>query len=157
MWVPVVAFLSITSFPKTVRHILPGADDTTVERIKSLYNAPAENPEKLAWDWYTDVIFACNAYHTARAYKDMARRYYMSIPPAVHGLDLTCMIVSVLSCSYSPYKSCSSTDRPLGYFYKGNTTTPVASLPLVGQFQEYLRRFITHNENPSNHLRHLLE
>lgn len=92
-------------FHKIVRHFLPGADDTTVERIKSLYNVPAENPDKLAWDWYTDVIFACNAYHTAQAYKDKARRYYMSIPPAVHGLDVTCMIVPVLSYSHSRTKA----------------------------------------------------
>ena len=80
-------------FPEIVRHVLPGADDETVERIRSLYRVSADEPERLAWDWYTDVIFACNAYHTAEAYGEKARRYYMSIPPAVHGLDLTCMTV----------------------------------------------------------------
>lgn len=77
-------------FPYLVRGTIPGATDATVERIQSLYSYPPELPQKLGWDWATDISFACNAYFTAKAYKNHAQRHVMSIPPADHGSDLGC-------------------------------------------------------------------
>lgn len=82
------------AFPALVRETVPNADDATIRRIQSLYEYPAELPQKLAWDWATDMTFACNAYFTAKAYGDRARRYVMAIPPATHGLDLNCKSAS---------------------------------------------------------------
>lgn len=77
-------------FPELVRNTIPNADNATVELIQSLYEYPPENPQKLAWDYTTDMLFACNAYNIAKAYQDAAKRYVMSIPPAIHGQDLSC-------------------------------------------------------------------
>jgi len=76
-------------FPDLVRLILHTASNTTVAEIKAHYEF-GSNPAKLAWDWVTDVIFACNANNIASAYRDRARRYIMSIPPAVHAMDVSC-------------------------------------------------------------------
>ena len=78
------------AFPALVRETIPNADNATVRCIQSLYKYPAELPQKLAWDWATDMSFACNAYFTAKAYNEKVRRYVMAIPPATHGLDLNC-------------------------------------------------------------------
>ena len=76
-------------FPTMVRQILSTASNQTIAYIQSQYDF-AGNPAKLAWDWTTDVIFACNAANIATAYKNRARRYIFSVPPAVHGQDLYC-------------------------------------------------------------------
>jgi carboxylesterase type B len=76
-------------FPTLVRQILRTASNTTVAAIEAYYDF-ASNPAKLAWDWTTDVLFACNAHNVASAYQDRARRYIMSVPPATHGMDLSC-------------------------------------------------------------------
>jgi hypothetical protein len=81
------------AFPNLVRQILHTADNATVAAIQAHYDYAA-NPPSLAWDWTTDIIFACNAENTAAAYRDRARRYIMSIPPAVHGADISCELFS---------------------------------------------------------------
>jgi hypothetical protein len=78
-------------FPALVRRILHTASDQTIAEIQGHYDF-ADNPARLAWDWTTDIIFACNAYNIANAYKDRARRYIFSLPPAYHGQDLACMV-----------------------------------------------------------------
>ncbi|SPN96553.1 uncharacterized protein DNG_00076 [Cephalotrichum gorgonifer] len=75
------------AFPALVRQIFPTASNDTVAYIQSHYDF-ADNPAKLAWDWTTDVIFACNAANVARAYKDGSRRYIFSVSPAIHGQDI---------------------------------------------------------------------
>jgi carboxylesterase type B len=75
-------------FPIMVRQIMSTASNQTVGEILSLYHP--EFPEQLAWDWTTDVVFACNAYNLASALPQKARRYVMSTPPAVHGQDAFC-------------------------------------------------------------------
>ncbi|EFQ98659.1 gut esterase 1 [Nannizzia gypsea CBS 118893] len=110
-------------FPFLVRGTIPYASDETIQKIRSLYSYPADLPAKLAWDWVTDITYACNAYHTAKAYASKAQRYVMSVPPAIHALDQ----------SY--------------YFYQDNTTTPVASVKLAREFQEHVRRFVTDGKN----------
>lgn len=72
-------------FLRGVRNVIPNANDSTIERIESLYKSGNRTS-----DWETDVIYACNAYNTAKAYGDRAKRYTMSIPPAVHAQDLSC-------------------------------------------------------------------
>ena len=80
-----------SAFPELVRKTIPNADNATINHIQSLYEYPVDLPQKLAWNWATDMTFACNAYHTAKAYENKAQRYVMSIPPATHGLDQNCM------------------------------------------------------------------
>lgn len=78
------------AFPDLVRENFPTASNETIERIQSLFPYPPELPEKLAWDWFTSMLHACHAYSISKAYGDKARRYVMTIPPATHGLDLSC-------------------------------------------------------------------
>jgi hypothetical protein len=81
------------NFPFLVRQIFRTASNETVAYAQSKYDF-ADDPAKLAWDWTTDVIFACNAANMASAYQDRARRYIFSAPPAVHGQDLACELTS---------------------------------------------------------------
>jgi carboxylesterase type B len=78
------------TFPPLVRETAPGASDETIARIQSMYDYPPGLPEKLAWDWATDISFACNAYSIAKAYSNKAQRNVMTIPPATHGQDINC-------------------------------------------------------------------
>lgn len=78
-----------------VRQILSSESSETVAEIQSHYDF-AGNPAKLAWDWTTDVIFACNAANIAAAYANKTRRYIFSVPPAVHGQDGFCMWIFML-------------------------------------------------------------
>ena len=77
-------------FPLLVRANIPNASDHAIKTLQSLYSYPPELPEKLAWDEVTDIVFACNSLNIARAYKNIARRYIFSVPPATHALDLSC-------------------------------------------------------------------
>jgi hypothetical protein len=77
------------AFPSLVRRILPAAANATIAKIQALYTYPKNLPEKLAWDWTGDAVFFCHALTLAAKYKD-ARRYIMSIPPAIHGQDTSC-------------------------------------------------------------------
>jgi len=77
-------------FPSLVRKILTSASNETVAGIEATYNSSLSEPAQLAWDWTTDVIFACNAYNIANAYENRTRRYILSTPPATHGMDLNC-------------------------------------------------------------------
>ena len=88
-------------FPEYVRAVAPGVNDTTIELIQSLYEYPPDMPERLAWDFTTDMVFACNAYNAAKAYSCDAQRYTMSIPPATHGLDQSCMPFNSLTPALS--------------------------------------------------------
>lgn len=75
-------------FPITVRQIMTTASNETVSAIQSMYMW--KDPAELAWDWTTDVVFACNAYNLARAMLEKSRRYIMTTPPATHGSDSWC-------------------------------------------------------------------
>jgi carboxylesterase type B len=138
------------AFPALVRETIPYAGNATIKRIQSLYKYRTDLPQKLAWDWATDMTFACNAYFTAKAYKNKARRYVMTIPPATHALDQSCMLAPV-----------SPLPRPVvlfvvrlvltisqkDFFFQNNITTPVVDIALAKQFQEYVRRFVTGAKN----------
>ncbi|KAH7126421.1 putative lipase 2 [Dactylonectria estremocensis] len=110
-------------FPTMVRQLLPNATDETIRQIQVLYDYQS-NPAKLAWDWTTDVLFACNALNTARAFSSRAYRYIMSAPPATHGYDM----------SY--------------YFHVDQQTTPVGNVIVAREFQHRLLRFIHGEETP---------
>jgi hypothetical protein len=75
------------AFPNLVRPVFPTASKETIERIASLFPYPPETPEKLAWDWLTAIVFACHSQSVANAYRNRARRYVLSVPPATHGYD----------------------------------------------------------------------
>ncbi|KAK3349720.1 putative lipase 2 [Lasiosphaeria hispida] len=110
-------------FPTMVRQILSTASNETIADIQSHYYF-AENPAKLAWDWTTDVIFACNAANIAAAYKESARRYIFSVPPAVHGQD------------------------GFYFFYLDQTLTPVEDADAARAAQKYLLDFLRGEEFP---------
>lgn len=78
------------AFPELVRRILPTASNATIASIEKHFPYPADLPARLAWDWTTAMVFECNVYNVAKAFKDRTRRYIMSIPPAIHGLDFIC-------------------------------------------------------------------
>jgi len=78
------------AFPELVRKILPTASNATIASIEAHFPYPADRPEELAWDWTTAMIFECNAYNVAKAFKENTHRYIMSIPPAMHGQDVIC-------------------------------------------------------------------
>ncbi|CAM1506186.1 Fc.00g058270.m01.CDS01 [Cosmosporella sp. VM-42] len=110
-------------FPTMVRQILQNASSDTVTEIQSQYHW-GSNPAKLAWDWTTDILFACNAYNFARAFPFRAYRYIMSIPPATHGFDL------------------------FFYFYVDQDLTPVPDPTLAYEFQRRLLQFVHGKEIP---------
>ena len=132
------------AFPHFVRGTIPGASDETIERVKALYSYPPEHPEKLGWDWATDVVFACNAYFTAKEYMNQAQRYVMSIPPGSHGLDQSCMI-PVSKGGRRRLRSSLLTQTD--WFYQNDRITRVANITIARQFQEYVRRFVTGGKN----------
>ncbi|KAK4442551.1 lipase 1 [Podospora aff. communis PSN243] len=108
-------------FPTMVRQIFSTASNEMIAEIQANYDFTG-NPAKLAWDWTTDVIFACNAANIAAAYKEKARRYIFSVPPAVHGQD------------------------SLYFFYSDPTTTPVGDVEAARAAQRYLLNFL-HGRN----------
>jgi hypothetical protein len=75
-------------FPEVVRGNIPNATDADISSFKDLYPYPPGLPEKLAWDFTTDIDWTCNVANIASAYKHIARRQLFSVPPALHGLDL---------------------------------------------------------------------
>lgn len=82
------------AFPDLVRKVLPTANNATIAAIQAHFPYPPGLPEELAWDWTTAIIFECNAYNLATAFKDRTRRYIMSISPATHGEDMLCKLPS---------------------------------------------------------------
>ncbi|KAB5583472.1 putative lipase 2, partial [Coniochaeta sp. 2T2.1] len=110
-------------FPVMVRQILSTASNKTLAEIESCYDFD-DNPAKLAWDWTTDIIFACIAANIATAYQDRARRYIFNVPPAVHGQDT----------SY--------------YFYTDQTTTPVQDVNAARTYQRNLLDFVRGHQFP---------
>ena len=81
------------NFPNIVRPVFPGASNETIARIQAAFAVKeGEPPERLAWDWMTAVGFGCNAWALAGAYREIeaGRRYVVTAPPAVHGLDIYC-------------------------------------------------------------------
>lgn len=133
-------------FPELVRKTIPNADDATIELIQSLYEYPPDKPEKLAWDYMSDMLFACNAHNIAKAYKCDAKRYVMSIPPAVHGQDVSCMASPPPPKKGQVRKQLTIPFLPDFFFYN-QELTPVESIPIAREFQERLRRYITGAKN----------
>ena len=76
-------------FAEVVRANIPWASDDDIELLQSLYPYPPDLPEFLAWDYTTDIDWTCNTANIADAYKHIARRQLFSVPPALHGLDLS--------------------------------------------------------------------
>lgn len=77
-------------FPEIVRANIPNASDEAIQTLLSMYPFPKEIPETLAWEFITDIIWSCTTGNIAEAYGKIARRFLFSIPPATHGLDLSC-------------------------------------------------------------------
>jgi hypothetical protein len=140
------------AFPALVRKILPTASNATIAAIQAHFPYPPDLPEELAWDWTTAIIFECNAYNLATAFKDKARRYIMSIPPAVHGEDMSCKHRnSVFHYLYSSHERIGIHEvltRDIGgllltdIIYPNQSLGPVANKTIALQFQKYLRQFV---------------
>ncbi|KAH9984344.1 Alpha/Beta hydrolase protein [Xylariaceae sp. FL0662B] len=103
-------------FPVVVRMLMPTASNETIADIQSNYQPLV--PNQLAWDWTTDVIFACNAYNLATALPKKSKRYIMSQPPGIHGQDL------------------------YHFFYNDMETTPVPNVALAKEFQSHLLKLV---------------
>ena len=80
-------------FPTLVRQMMPTASNATAQELQDVYLDPSNLP-RMAWDWTTDVVFACNDYYLANVLPNISRRYIMSTPPATHGYDLLCEFLS---------------------------------------------------------------
>jgi carboxylesterase type B len=78
-------------FPSLVRRMLPNASDETIAKIQTQYHPKV--PEQLAWDWVTDVVYACQSYNLANGLADRARLFMNSFPPAFHGQDISCKLI----------------------------------------------------------------
>ncbi|KAJ3492194.1 hypothetical protein NLG97_g5451 [Lecanicillium saksenae] len=104
------------AFPALVRRMLPGTSNETVAAIQNQYHPHV--PEQLAWDWTTDVVFACQAYNLANALPDRTNFYINSIPPAAHGQDI------------------------LYYFYVDQESTPVDYPELARAYQDKIINFM---------------
>lgn len=78
------------AFPELVRGILPTASNVTIASIEKHFPYLANLPATLAWDWTTAIVFECNVYNVAKAFRDRTRRYIMSTPPAIYGQDVAC-------------------------------------------------------------------
>lgn len=76
------------AFPALVRRMLPGASDDAVSSIQAHYHPRV--PAQLAWDWTTDVVFACPAQGLANALPGRTNLFINSIPPEAHGDDIFC-------------------------------------------------------------------
>jgi hypothetical protein len=83
-------------FPSIVRANLPNISNESIATLQSMYSYQRELPEKLAWDYTTDIVFGCSAANIVNAYAEIARRFLLSIPPATHGLDIACKYLSLL-------------------------------------------------------------
>ena len=78
-------------FSALVRANIPNASNESINALQSLYNYSPDLPQKLAWDYVTDIVFGCTVSNIAKAYRDRARRFLFSVPPAFHGQDMGCM------------------------------------------------------------------
>ncbi|KAF2119240.1 Carboxylesterase family-domain-containing protein [Lophiotrema nucula] len=67
-------------FPEVVRANIPNVSNESLATLSSRYPYPLELPEKLAWDWTTDVVFGCSAGNIAGAYGNKIRRFVFTIP-----------------------------------------------------------------------------
>ncbi|KAL1595854.1 hypothetical protein SLS60_009544 [Paraconiothyrium brasiliense] len=110
-------------FSDLVRANIPNASDESIAKLHSLYYFSPDRPEKLAWDHITDIVFSCTASNIVKAYSDVARQYLFSVPPATHGMDLTCTL-------------------DLDFFYADKATTPVVDLETAVSSGSYLLQFI---------------
>ncbi|KAJ4344782.1 uncharacterized protein N0V89_012526 [Didymosphaeria variabile] len=110
-------------FPDLVRANIPNASSKSIATLLSTYNFSPDRPEKLAWDYVTDIVFGCTALNIVQAYRDRARQYLFSVPPATHGMDLSC-------------------EPNLDFFYADNATTPVVNLETALSSESYLLQFI---------------
>ncbi|KAE8151363.1 carboxyl ester lipase [Aspergillus avenaceus] len=100
-----------------IRKVLPGGSNATVQRIRDLYPYSDSQVQKIAQDWTTDSVWACNSQAIANAYANKTQRYVFSVPPASHGMDVNYM------------------------FFKDNDSTPVESVSLARQFQSQILQF----------------
>ncbi|KAF7585559.1 hypothetical protein BBP40_010651 [Aspergillus hancockii] len=108
---------TLEDFGALVRRLVPGVSNFTIKNIRAMYPYPDSQFQRVADDWTTDVVFACNARAVAKAYGNRAQRYVFSVPPATHGLD-------------SSY-----------YFYRDNTEIAVQNVSLAREFQSELLEF----------------
>lgn len=77
-------------FPEVVRANIPNASNESIAKLQSMYPFSPELPEQLAWDYTTEVVWACSVSNIAEAYADRGRRFLFSVSPAVHGQDISC-------------------------------------------------------------------
>jgi hypothetical protein len=124
-------------FPELVRANIPNVSDHKIAELQALYDVPSNLPEKLAWDFVTDIVFGCNALAIAGAYEETARRFIFSVPPATHGLDLSCK----LSATYNRHRLI-TTD----FFFNNNKTTPVSSIETAHEAESVLLQFMFDQE-----------
>ncbi|KAM3501949.1 hypothetical protein MY10362_005189 [Beauveria mimosiformis] len=104
------------AFPGLVRRMLPGASNETILSLQAHYHPRV--PAQLAWDWTTDVVFACQAYNLANALPDRTNFFINSIGPGAHGQDV------------------------LYYFYVNQETTPVDYPELALAYQDKIIDFV---------------
>lgn len=134
------------AFGGLVRKTLPGAGEEVVRELLRVYYTPGLERE-LAWDWTTDVVFACNGFALGGALPGSVRRYVMSTPPAVHGQDLLCELFPL---GWPPRRLVLAARggwRPMltmmclfgaDYFYVDQEQTPVGDPELAFAFQAKL-------------------
>lgn len=132
-----------SDFAQLVRRLIPGASNSTIQRIRALYPYPGTQMQQVANDWTTDVAFGCNAHAIAKAYANITQRYVFSVPPATHGLDLSCT---------SDVRICLLWDSLTvpDLFYMDNATTPVASVSLAWKFQSQALDFVHGHDVAAN-------
>lgn len=105
-------------FPEIVRANIPNASNDSIAKFQAMFSYPPDLPEKLAWDYVTNVVFGCTASNIVAAYADRARRFLFSVPPATHGWDL----------AY--------------FFFADNATTPVLSFETAFASESHLLQYI---------------
>lgn len=121
-------------FPILVRQQMPSASNVTIQTLQDEYYDANDLP-KMAWDWTTDVVFACNANNLANALPNLAKRYIMSTPPAIHGQDLVCK--SLFGERILKRLLITTLD-----FFNNENITPVNDTDLVNGFQRRLLKFV---------------
>lgn len=119
-------------FPELVRRMLPGASDEAVAKIQAQYHP--EIPEQLAWDWVTDVVYACQSYNLANALADKSRLFINSFPPAVHGQDISCKFCYRRGQEYA--------NLYIDYFYMNQEWTPVDYPQVAREYQSKILDFV---------------
>ncbi|OAA51225.1 Carboxylesterase, type B [Beauveria brongniartii RCEF 3172] len=94
------------------------SDDDMPAAFPGLAHYRPRVPAQLAWDWTTDVVFACQAYNLANALPDRTNFFINSIGSGAHGQDV------------------------LYYFYVNQETTPVDYPELALAYQDKMIDFV---------------